>query len=598
VNRWLRDALAPLPKVPAGLVLVLDLDAVIDPGELSGEVEVVRDWWGLRARYERASRRRPAGAERLALLVAGPLATQPLPWDIERAASEIIAVRLPGPPSVRAVLRLLSGDEADRAIRAASASPEPAAAMLAVLTGVAVVGGSMERADQLRLAARVAARADWPPALGELARSWVTEPALSGLLGRPPESTRLQQEWERFCSGEPTPWSSTFDGARLETAQLFAAGVLQPVTTQATLPAWAAVGIRSQSDEERAEELLQDPPVALPPVEAEQWGLVAQWWGQIRALVATAPEPLRSRAWTAWEELDRAFFPWLRGNYGLLLSSASSWPSAVHRIAPFLARRLREGTAERVMLVVLDGLGYTQWAHLRDRLQCKEVESGAVFAMLPTYTTVSRQAIFAGRLPATYPDTLWTTSRERQRWEDFWATEGIPVTSVAYHRVNGRFPLDHIDFGISRAIGVVVNAVDDLMHSSELFGDAQLLANLDVWVQNAFLDDLVNRSDAAGIETWITADHGNIECLGTGRPGQGDLIEAAGKRLLRFPNQVLRDSSGVRGIVWNAIPGLPNDAAALLIAASRAAYTNQRLSVSHGGLSLDEVVIPLARVRA
>jgi hypothetical protein len=216
--------------------------------------------------------------------------------------------------------------------------------------------------------------------------------------------------------------------------------------------------------------------------------------------------------------------------------------------------------------------------------------------MLPTYTTVSRQAIFAGALPATYPATLWTTSSEQRRWQDFWLSQGLPVTGVVYRRVKGRLPIDQVEFGAAHVVGVVVNAVDDLMHSSKLFGDAQLLANLDVWARNGFLDDLVTRAHAAGFETWITADHGNIECVGTGDISEGTIPESAGKRLIRYPNRILRDASPSDGIVWDGIPGLPIDADPLLIAAGRTAFTNQRLSVSHGGLSIDEVIVPLARV--
>jgi hypothetical protein len=279
-----------------------------------------------------------------------------------------------------------------------------------------------------------------------------------------------------------------------------------------------------------------------------------------------------------------------------VLSSAARWPPALHRVAHHLARRLRKGEADRVLLVVLDGLGHAQWRHLRDRLSLRVVDAGSTFAMVPTYTTVSRQAIFAGDLPVSFADSLWTTQPERRRWEAFWADQGIGVTGVAYHRVKGRFPQDAINFGAERAVGVVVNAVDDLMHTSELFGDAQLLANLDVWAANAFLDDLVQRASEAGFETWITSDHGNLECAPAGTSSEGIAIEAAGKRLLRYPNRILRDASRVDGIVWDDIPGLPPAAESLRFAPGHLAYTNNAISISHGGLSLDEVIVPLVRV--
>jgi membrane protein YdbS with pleckstrin-like domain len=42
--------------------------------------------------------------------------------------------------------------------------------------------------------------------------------------------------------------------------------------------------------------------------------------------------------------------------------------------------------------------------------------------------------------------------------------------------------------------------------------------------------------------------------------------------------------------------GLPPDAEPLRFAPGRLAYTNHQVSVSHGGLSIDEVIVPLARI--
>lgn len=218
--------------------------------------------------------------------------------------------------------------------------------------------------------------------------------------------------------------------------------------------------------------------------------------------------------------------------------------------------------------------------------------------MVPTYTTVSRQAIFAGDLPLSFSDALWTTQPEPRRWRDLWTLEGFTVTGVAYHRVKGRLPHDRLGFGDAPVNGVVVNAVDDFMHTSELFGDAQLLANLDVWADNGFLVDLVARATAEGVETWVTADHGNLECIGSGTISEGVAIESSGQRLLRYPNRTLRDASAAEGIVWDDIPGMPATAEPLLFAAGRSAFTNNRLSISHGGLSFDEIIVPLARVTA
>lgn len=596
-STWVERVLAPATTAQTGLAIVLDPDRIVDVAALGGDIAEVTDWWGLRSIYESQGRRRPVDAGRFALVVRGVLALEPLPVDIERVASIVVSVRLPGPPAVRAVLAELHEDERDRAILAVTGAAEPAAAVLGCVTGVAVPPGDMSRVDQLRVASRLAVRRRQSPRLVALARRWVVDPVVVGLLDLPSNGAMLQETWASFAQGaEGSRLGFDFESARAELSQLFAAGILRPVIASEGVPAWASMGIRQPTNEERAEGLLANRPTPFPPTDAAGWVAVGEWWGAIRCLVASAPPELRHAAWDAWAQVDAEFLPWLRDRYGTVLSSAAPWPSALHRVAPYLGRRLREGDASRVLLIVLDGLGHAQWTHLRDRLSLQEQQSGSTFALVPTYTTVSRQAIFAADLPVTYPESLWTTQPERRRWQHFWAGEGVAVTGVAYHRVKGRLPHDHIGFGDAPVIGVVVNAVDDLMHTSELLGDAQLLANLDVWARNGFLDDLVQRASRAGIETWITADHGNLECLPAGALSEGVAIESAGKRLLRYPNRLLRDASAAEGITWDNIPGMPASAEPLLFAPARKAFTNNQVSISHGGLSLDEVIVPLVRV--
>jgi hypothetical protein len=584
--------------VSSGLVVVLDRDRLVKPASLSGDVVFVEDWWSLRREYEHRGRRRSANIAPLVIVVSGDLASSPLPWDIEQASAAVAAVKLPGPPSVRAALAALADEEAMRAIAAvAAASNNPEAALLRAVTGLEINGPPLPRADQVRLAARLVSRSRPSIALATLAQRWVSESVAASLLDDPPNTAAMQRVWLDYISGASSDWAADLEHASAEIAQLFASGLLEPVLAGRPVDGWASVGARRPSAEEQALQRLADAPTE-PPTDLAGWHEAAIWWGDVRRLTAAGPIELREHAWIRWADLDSAFLPWLRSRYGTLLSSAAKWPTAVHHIAHFLARRLRDGDAERVLLVVLDGLGHAQWAHVQERHALEVVTWGSILALVPTYTTVSRQAIFAGDLPSSSPRTLWTTHAEPRRWRDHWTEEGVLSTDVAYHRVKGRLPHDHVIFGNAAVVGVVVNAVDDLMHTSELFGDAQLLANLDVWADNGFLTDLVSRATAEGFETWITADHGNLECVGVGSISEGVAIESGGKRLLRYPNRTLREASAAHGIVWDEIPGMPSTAEPLLMAAGRSAFTNERISVSHGGLSLDEVFVPFVRVRA
>ncbi|MGH9071977.1 MAG: PglZ domain-containing protein, partial [Acidimicrobiales bacterium] len=521
---WLDSRLARVTEPATGLSLVLDPDGIVETDRFEtdrfetdrfgGQAVVVAGHWALRTVYEREVRRRAASSGLLVIVFSGPAAAQPIPWDIEMNAACVVTVRLPGPPAVRAALAGLSGEEAERAIAAVadsveprirsapvtssaarhasgpSASPDhtvrtggwagadPAARLVAAVAGTAPPVAPLTLTEQFRLAARLAVRPRTQVPLSELARPFVLEPALSAILCSSPNWSALQSAWDRFAAGEDTSWAEVFGACRAELAQCFAAGLLRPVATTQALPEWARVGVRPLANHERAEAMLAQWPWPVPPTDAAGWMRVAQWWGELRCLVAGAEIALARRAWDAWSSLDASFFAWLPGHYGAVLTSSAQWPPALHRVAHHLARRIRVQLAERVMLIVLDGLGHAQWAYLGERLGVGVEESGSTFAMIPTWTTVSRQAIFAGELPLAFADTLWTTVAEERRWHAFWASQGLAgVSAVGYHRVDGHFPQDRIEFGSERAVGVVVNAVDDFMHGSELLGDSQLFAN-------------------------------------------------------------------------------------------------------------------------
>ena len=74
------------------------------------------------------------------------------------------------------------------------------------------------------------------------------------------------------------------------------------------------------------------------------------------------------------------------------------------------------GHARKVALVVMDGLSLDQWVTIREsalaglpELLCRE---SALFAWVPTLTAVSRQALFAGKVPLFFAASLYTTDKE------------------------------------------------------------------------------------------------------------------------------------------------------------------------------------------
>lgn len=584
--------------------VVLDPDNLAD-SQMRAEVEghwsqvwVVHDYVELRTVWE-AHGRRPEGLTPVFWVQsAGFASAWTLPWDIEQAA-RVVRLTWPVPPRWRGIAREVApaqwdvladaaqggggdGDVLGRFLMNALDAPLPQNS----------VGRELISVVRLHLAGMTA------PALWDEVRPWLKGP-LAIALGSPvPAWHVLQEAWNEWVDqGETAPHAATLEAAGPELTTLFAAGLLRPPAAGSVgLPLWTQLGTVQPHALDRAAALLATPPTTEPPTTAAGWLTTAAWWGDVRSILASgpAPEELAGEAAAVWTTLDVAFSAWIRANYGRLFSAATSYPLTLDRVAALLAKRHRQ-TGQKQLLVVLDGMGWAQWAEIRRTVDLTVAESTGCFAMIPTVTTVSRQAIFAGAPPWSFPQSILTTSQEPRHWREFWRGEGVDAADVAYYHTPGATAADVPALGRERIAAVVVMAVDDLVHGAHVLGDQEVGASLTRWLAYGFLHRLVSDAAAQGFSIWLTADHGNVEMEGAGRVPEGKpLSEATSARVRLYPSAILRDTANAPGIAWDP-PGLPPGHYPLF-APANLGYFSQGRPVSHGGLSLDEVIVPLVRV--
>jgi len=374
--------------------------------------------------------------------------------------------------------------------------------------------------------------------------------------------------------------------------------MMTPVVAERQVPEWAFAGVRHPGWIEAAEILLESAPFDSPPSDIAEWVRLAEWWGEVRlalSMGAPATAHLAEPAWEMWLPWDESFRRFLHEDFGKMLSSSTGRPQSVNRIGPYLARRLREGKAERIMLVVFDGMGFPHWSLMRRHAKLKVVDASGVIAMAPSLTPISRQAIFAGALPLTFSDNLDNTRKEGDLWRRMWDGEGVSVTSVGYKNIEGPDALEVPHFPSERVVGIVVRAIDELMHTSELLGEAQFAANVETWLKHDFVRALVEQASSDGFEVWFTADHGSIEVVPLGRPMEGLAVDTAGTRVRLYPTEALRDQSKADGDPWDP-PGMPSDGPYPLFPWGRYGLRHG-VRVTHGGLSFDEMIVPFVRVK-
>lgn len=600
MRKWVASQLWAEGTAP---VVVIDPNLLVRDDEIEtsiGIVEIHRtgDWFDLRREWERHGRHCHGVSPRAVFVVHDPAVRSEadLPFDIEQR-SVVRRLRVPGSPLTHDAVAALEDEVSDLAVeRLGEGYSNPTDAVLSTAAGLAP-GRDRSAAEELRIALRLTEGLQ-PSAVLKLARVEFSDPLALSLLNDSPVMEAVQAAWHDWIlDPKGSKWSEHISSCRAELIDLFMAGRLTPVSRgEAELPLWATIGLADEPHADRVRALLEAPPEKAHSL--AEWIRVAQWWGEVRsalALVNPVDIELETAAWNWWSRIDPQFLAWLRGNYGSQLTrSWANWPVSLDKVQPFLARQ--RATGGRLLLVVVDGMGFTQWNRIRELASIHVAKSGAVLAMLPTLTEVSRQAIAAGKLPIHFTESIRSTNKEAQHWAAAWSDS---VNNAAWVRLDGirKEELSAVPFGTSDVIGLVLSAADRLMHSAELLGDIGLHSGLEAWVRSGVLTKVLNLANEQGYETWITADHGNLAVNRAKEPHEGVFVERAGTRVRRYASKTLRNGAALQGLIWDTLPGYPEDEAnRLLFAPGRSGWGPSKLS--HGGLSLDEVIVPLLQIES
>ena len=145
---------------------------------------------------------------------------------------------------------------------------------------------------------------------------------------------------------------------------------------------------------------------------------------------------------------------------------------------------------------------------------------------------------------------------------------------------------------------IIINDIDDMVHGQMqgrqgMFNDVTLLA------KTGKLQSLISSLLERGFAVYLTADHGNTQCVGGGTIKRtGVETETKSKRMI-----VLKDFAEVsddlrdRTIVY---PGYyMNKSYQYLICKGDTSFDNKDEDVmTHGGISIEEVIVPFIKIRS
>lgn len=458
----------------------------------------------------------------------------------------------------------------------------------------------------------------------------------------------VQHEWYRYLktlglngmhTGESPPpaYLENEGGAKIEIPfdhsdvqvlvdSMFLNGSLHPFAVHnvpAGMPSWIRAGIVRDPAALQALVLKGiDGLIEMTPTAAsshKNWNEFAKRYGEILArtyglpgtesseyLPAALGQQIVERIKTLQAQSDEHLQAWVASQHyaDLILQPVTKGPVMVHHVPRFLRHRRSAGEA-KVALLVFDGLALDQWVQIRERLIATTkrfaFDEGTVFAWLPTVTSVSRQALFSGLKPREFEDSIDRTDREEFLWKTFWQNEGVNSNEVMYRRaLRKTHQLDALDADLidrrPKVVGLVIDEVDDRLHKERSKKDVAMW--IENWLTTGFVDRLFSLLLDKGYHIYLTADHGNVESTGVGRPNQGVIAETRGERVRVYRSEpLLADSAAACPNTMRLdIAGLPANFMPLFAGGRNAFVPEGEQVVVHGGVSVEELIVPFVKV--
>jgi len=318
------------------------------------------------------------------------------------------------------------------------------------------------------------------------------------------------------------------------------------------------------------------------------WFETARDWARVRLMVDGGFSGKDVKQLFA--KINGSFKVWMLENYGLLSASTSvEGPVMVHKINDYMLSK-----SQKIALIVIDGMSLENWFTVLASCPDLEydIETVCCFAMVPTVTPVSRQSIFSGKLPVSHNDAFSLKDEEKE-WVEYWVSNGYRESDVYFGR-GMEVDLPHN----IKVAGIVVNFIDDLMHG-QIQGQKGMYWDIAHWARSGQLKMLIGNLIKRGFDVYIASDHGNIEAIGQGRPkNEGVLTEMTSLRARVYQDFAMTEEVEAKFRVFR-YPGtyMPKDYRYIICDEDTAFGTKGQSYVCHGGMSIEEVIVPFARIK-
>lgn len=147
-------------------------------------------------------------------------------------------------------------------------------------------------------------------------------------------------------------------------------------------------------------------------------------------------------------------------------------------------------------------------------------------------------------------------------------------------------------------MSIIINDIDNFVHGQKQ-GRIGMYNDVNILARSGKIQSLITELFKMGFSVYLTSDHGNTLCTGLGVvKGTGVEIETKSKRMLIF-KEFAKNSEVIEKYDLIEFPGyyLDKQYEYYICNTGTSFDTKGSVVMTHGGISIDEVIIPFIKVK-
>ena len=249
---------------------------------------------------------------------------------------------------------------------------------------------------------------------------------------------------------------------------------------------------------------------------------------------------------------------------------------------------INKNTPKKFALICFDGMGIPEWELLKSFLSKYNITTNEryLFSLIPTTTKISRTAIFSGQYETVYENKMIDEDRVFKL-----QFPALYTKSFSEGEIKSEDNLIGID-----AVKIIYNVFDECAHGAVINLNKKSKTGFFKMVEDYLLGSTIFKEisilKACGYKIFICSDHGIVVAESNGSKIDKYLIDEKCKRAVIVPETNLLENYDFDKYKIPFIKGIY-----ALLAPNRHSFsTKGKLDITHGGITVDELIVPFVEV--